>query len=79
VLTPVSEERVMAILFFTCPNTRQRAPTGIETDVKNLRATWSERLKIHCSLCGEVHEMTVRETYVDSALLDATDRMRRMI
>jgi hypothetical protein len=70
---------MMAILFFTCPNTRQRAPTGIETDVQSLRATWSERLKVNCSLCGEVHEMTVRETFVDSALLDATDRMRRMI
>jgi hypothetical protein len=47
--------------------------------VQSLRATWSERLKVNCSLCGEVHEMTVRETFVDSALLDATDRMRRMI
>jgi transcription elongation factor Elf1 len=69
----------MAVLFFTCPNTRQRAPTGIETDVQSLRATWSERVKIHCSLCGGVHEMSVRETFVDSALLDATDRMRRVI
>jgi hypothetical protein len=70
---------VVAVLFFTCPNTRQRAPTGIETDVHSLRATWSERIKIPCSLCGKVHEMSVRETFVDSALLDATDRMRRMI
>ena len=69
----------MAILFFTCPNTRQRAPTGIEMDVQSLRTTWSKKLEVKCSLCGEVHEMTVRETYVDSALLDATDRTRRMI
>ena len=66
----------MAVLFFTCPNTQRRAPTNNETDVKSLRAAWSEQLKVHCSLCGEVHEMSVRETFVDNALHDATDRSR---
>jgi hypothetical protein len=69
----------MAVLFFTCPDTGQRAPTGVDTDLESLRATWSEKLKVHCSLCGKVHEMSVRETYVDSALHDATDRLRRVI
>lgn len=69
----------MAVLSFTCPNTRRRAPTNIATDVKSLRAAWSEKLKVHCSLCGEVHEMSVRETFVDSALHDATDRLGRLI
>jgi hypothetical protein len=69
----------MAVLFFTCPDTGQRAPTGVDTDLESLRVTWSEKLKVHCSLCGKVHEMSVRETYVDSALHDATDRLRRVI
>jgi hypothetical protein len=30
----------MASLFFICPTTHQQAPTGIETDVQNLRAAW---------------------------------------
>ena len=66
----------MATLFFTCPNTHQRAPTGIETDAQSLRATWSERLKVHCSFCGEEHEMAVRDTYINGALDDAIDRFR---
>ena len=45
----------MASLFFTCPTTHQQAPTGIETDVQSLRA-------------GEVHEISVRETYINGAL-----------
>jgi hypothetical protein len=69
----------MAVLFFTCPNTHQRAPTSIKTDVESLRTTWSQTLKIHCSLCGEVHELLVSEVYVDSALHDATDRLQRSV
>jgi hypothetical protein len=67
---------MMAVLYFTCPNTRRRAPTSIETGVESLRATGSQTLKIHCSLCGEVHEILVSEIFVDSALLDATDPLR---
>jgi transcription elongation factor Elf1 len=69
----------MGVLSFTCPNTQRRALTNIETNVKSLRAVWSEMLKVNCSLCGEVHEMSVRETFVDSALHEATDRLRRLI
>jgi hypothetical protein len=60
----------MASLLFTCPTTRQQAPTGIETDVQSLRAAWSKNLKIKCPLCGEEHEISVRETYVEGALQD---------
>jgi hypothetical protein len=34
------KEPQMSSLFFTCPTTRQQAPTGIETDVQSLRAAW---------------------------------------
>jgi hypothetical protein len=64
----------MASLFFTCPTTRRKAPTGIETDVQSLRATWKATLKVKCPRCGEVHEISVRETYINGALEDATDR-----
>jgi hypothetical protein len=69
----------MAFLLFTCPNTRRRAPTSIEMNVASLHATWSQLLKVHCSLCGEVHEISVSETFVDSALHDATDRARGLV
>jgi len=67
----------MSSLLFTCPTTRRQAPTGIKTDVQSLRAAWSKRLKVHCSLCGKVHEISVRETYIEGALHDAADRLRQ--
>jgi hypothetical protein len=53
----------MASLFFTCPTTHRRAPTGIETDVQSLQAAWKATLKVKCPHCGEVHKISVRETY----------------
>jgi hypothetical protein len=64
-------------LNYTCPRTQQRASTGINADVESLRASWSKTLRIHCSLCGEVHELSVRETYTDGILRDACDAFRR--
>jgi phage FluMu protein Com len=68
----------MARLFFTCPKTNQQAPTGIETDVESLKASWRATLKVTCPRCGEVHEISVRETYINGALHDAL-RGRRHI
>jgi len=58
----------MASLFFTCPTTHQQAPTGIETDVQSLRAAWKATLNVKCPHCGEVHEISVRKTYINGAL-----------
>jgi phage FluMu protein Com len=69
----------MTSLLFHCPRTDQQAPTGIETDVQSLRASWKATLKINCPHCGEVHEISVRETFINSALLEATDRLRQAI
>jgi len=69
----------MASLLFTCPKTNQRAPTGIETDVQSLSISRKETLKVNCPRCGEVHEISVRETYINGALSDATDRLRRVV
>jgi hypothetical protein len=65
----------MTSLLFTCPKTRQQAPTGVETDVQSLRAAWSKHIKVQCPRCGETHELLVRETYIEGALRDATDRL----
>ena len=67
----------MAALSFTCPNTHRRALTGIQTDVQSLRASWSEKVKINCSLCGKVHEFVLREMYTDGVLRDVSDHFRR--
>jgi len=67
----------MSSLLFTCPTTRRQAPTGVGTDVQSLRAAWSKKLKVHCSHCGKVHEISVREIYIEGALHDAADRLRQ--
>jgi hypothetical protein len=41
--------------------------------VQSLSASWKAMLKVNCPHCGQVHEISVRETYIDSALQDATD------
>jgi transcription initiation factor IIE alpha subunit len=69
----------MAPLLFTCPNTNQRASTGIQTNVQSLRALWKVMLKVNCPLCGEMHEVSVRETFITGALFDATDRLRELV
>jgi hypothetical protein len=69
----------MASLFFDCPKTHRHASTGIETDVQSLRASWKATLKVACPHCGEVHQISVRETYINGASDDAEDRLRQVI
>src|SRR3954454_7880682 len=66
----------MGSLLFTCPDTNQRASTGVETDVQSLRASWTSTLKIDCPQCGKVHEISVRDTYINGALDDAANSLR---
>jgi hypothetical protein len=76
--TEVGERAMLGImppLLFVCPKTNKRVPTGIETDVQNLQAFWKETLKVKCPHCSEMHEISVRETYINSALSDAADRL----
>ena len=67
----------MTELYFTCPNTHARAPCGIETDAATLSATWSKKLTVKCPLCGETHDLSVRDTYLDGALYEAVGRYER--
>jgi transposase-like protein len=69
----------MASLLFNCPKTNHPAPTGVETDAQSLRASRKATLKVNCPHCGEVHEISVREAYIDGVLEDADDSLRRTI
>jgi hypothetical protein len=69
----------MAPLLFICPKTNQQAPTGIETDVQSLSASWKALLKVNCPYCGEVHEISVREMYIDGVLSDVVDGLRQAV
>ena len=63
----------MPSLFLTCPKTWQQADTGIMTDVESLRDTWSMTLTVNCPHCGEIHAMSVRETYIDDAIRNVSE------
>src|SRR5262245_40869119 len=58
----------MARLLFTCPNTSRKASTGIEMDVQGLRQYWKLTLKFDCPHCDDVHDVRVREVYIESAV-----------
>jgi hypothetical protein len=51
----------------------------LRTDVQSLQAAWKATLKVKCPHCGEVHQISVRETYINGALQDAVGRLRRTI
>jgi phage FluMu protein Com len=38
-----------------------------------LRAAWKATLNVKCPHCGEVHEISVRETYINGALKQFED------
>src|SRR5262245_50608912 len=59
----------MPSLLYTCPTTRHKASTGIEMSVESLRKCWRMAVRVNCPHCGQVHEISVRETYVDTGFL----------
>jgi hypothetical protein len=65
----------MASLHSICPQTHRKVFTGVETGAQSLRASWKTTLKVDCPYCVAVHEIAVREAYLDSAIHAATDRL----
>jgi hypothetical protein len=76
-----AQEIAVARLLFTCPNTSRKASTGVEMDVQGLRQYWKLTLKLDCPHCDDVHDVRVREVYIDSAVegLDQTDLQPAMV
>ena len=64
----------MPALLVKCPITHRSFPTGVETDVESLRASWKAVLHVDCPHCRETHKIAVRKAYVDIAIRDAVDR-----
>ena len=48
------------------------------TDVESLRDTWSMTLNVNCPHCGEMHAVSVRETYIDDAIRNVSEIARRV-
>ena len=66
------------LLTFTCPKTKDRTPTRVETDAQTLRASWKSRLLVKCPSCGGMHEISVRDAYLNGAVdvVGRSDRQR---
>jgi hypothetical protein len=62
----------------TRPKTRQQADTGIMTDAESLRNTWSMTLNVNCPHCGQMHAVSVRETYIDAEIRNVSEIARRV-
>ena len=56
------------LLTFTCPKTKRRTPTRVEADPRTLSASWKARLLVKCPSCGGVHEISVRDAYLNGAV-----------
>jgi hypothetical protein len=67
----------MPELEIACPKTQLRVPTGIARNVESLVLTWALKLEVKCPHCGEEHEITVREAYLDGVLRAALSKRRR--
>jgi hypothetical protein len=65
-------------LLFTCPNTSQKLSTGVEMDVPGLRAHWNSTLRLDCPHCRDVHDISVRQVYMDAAL-EGLDQSRLVL
>jgi hypothetical protein len=66
----------MPMLLVDCPYTHRKFSTGVETSAESLRGAWKARIEVNCPHCHKTHRVSVREAYVDAALLDAGARLR---
>jgi hypothetical protein len=78
ICTSDSKVTTVASLLFTCPNTSRKLSTGVEMDVPGLRAHWNSTLRLDCPHCRDVHDIAVREVYMDAAL-EGLDQSRLIL
>ena len=56
-----------------------RRPPALRPMCKAFKPLGRQRSKSNAPHCGEVHQISVRETYINGALRDAVGRLRRTI
>lgn len=78
ICTSSSKVTTVASLLFTCPNTSRKLSTGVEMDVPGLRAHWNSTLRLDCPHCRDVHDISVRQVYMDEAL-EGLDQSRLIL
>ena len=56
----------MNFLVFTCPTTGKDFSSHIHTDMQTVARVEKVPVTLHCSVCGKVHRMTVKNGHLES-------------
>jgi hypothetical protein len=64
----------MGALVFECPKTNRLFRSDIHTDLESLKKVRHLRARIHCPICHEVHELTVKHSQVEDDLAEGGAR-----
>jgi hypothetical protein len=55
-------------LMFRCPATNRQCECDVATDPANLAKAWKTTKHIKYRICGEMHQIKIREAFVDMAM-----------
>jgi hypothetical protein len=56
---------MMAFLTVRCPTTNQQCECDVATDAANLAKVWKMTKDIQCRICGETHQIKIRDAFID--------------
>lgn len=59
---------MIPFLMFRCPATNRQCECDVATDSTNLAKAWKTTKHIKCRICGEMHQIKIREAFVDMAM-----------
>ena len=55
-------------LTFSCPTTQQQCECDVATDAADFAKIWKMTKDIKCNICGEMHQIKIRDAFVDMAI-----------
>jgi hypothetical protein len=57
-----------AFLMFRCPTTSRQCECDVATDPANLAKVWKLTKDIECRICGAMHQIKIRDAFIDMAI-----------
>jgi len=68
---PVPTPHILSMtpfLTFRCPATNLRSECDVATDTANLAKVWKLTKDMRCRICGETHQIKIRDAFLDMAM-----------
>jgi hypothetical protein len=59
---------VAKFLMFKCPTTNRQSECDVATDAANLAKVWNMTKDVRCRTCGEMHQIKIRDAFLDMAV-----------